>query len=426
MPKEMILSAARVLRPRGAWLEPGAVHLRDGRIESVGDPRELRRRQPRAESLELPGFALLPGLVNAHAHLELSGLEGATPRGPDFASWVRAVVQQRGGQSAQELEAAALAGARRCLAGGTTTIGDFDASGAAERAFGRSPGWLLRVVLFRELLDARDPQRTRAALARVTAARSSSDGLRPGLAPHGPHTVSKPLLEAIALATRAEGLPFATHWAETAEECAWLEEGSGPFAALLGESPRRSGLELLADAGALGPRTALVHGNLAREHEIARIAASGATLVHCPGSHAFFERAPFDLRAWHAAGVPVALGTDSLASNGSLDLRRELALLLAAHPWLEPRDAWDCVTVHAARAIGLRGRVGELTPGALADVLAVAVSESDDQRCLRRLAHGDFDVAQVWVGGVAMPVPQDPRDCAAGAMGCAPGGGGPG
>jgi len=427
MPTELILGAPRLLLPRGRWLEPGGLLLRESRIAELGDPRELGARHPAAERVDCPGAALLPGLVNAHAHLELGGLAGSTPRGSDFAAWVRAVVQQRGRCSPRELEAAALAGAQQCLAGGATTVGDFDATGAAERSFLRADGPLLpRIVLFRELLDARDPQRARVALEQLAAPRRTSAGLRPALAPHAPHTVSQSLLEAIVSVAREQGLALSTHWAETAEELEWLEAGGGPFAALLGASPRRSGLELLADAGALGPGLALVHGNFAREHEIARVAASGASLVHCPRSHAFFERAPFDLRAWLAAGVPVAIGTDSLASNDSLDLRGELALLMSQHPWLDPRDAWDGVTVHGARALGLSGRVGELRVGAMGDVLAVPAADSDGQRIFRRLAHGDFELSQGWLGAAGFTPPRGPVDSGGAAMGCAPGRRGPG
>jgi cytosine/adenosine deaminase-related metal-dependent hydrolase len=427
MSDDLILSAARLLTPQCAWLKPGALLLRNGRIEEVGDPAALKARHPSAARIDLPGHALLPGLVNAHAHLELSGLQGRTPRGLDFSAWVSAMIAQRAQLGAADLESAARHGALSCLANGTTTVGDFDASGAAERALGAAGEHPLpRTVLFCELLDGRDPARTSAALERAGAARRSGESCWPALAPHAAHTVSPALLEAVARRAQTNGWQLSTHWAETAEEGQWLEHGRGPFANLLGASPRRSGLDLLADACGLGARLTLVHGNLAKPEEIARIARGGAGLVHCPGSHAFFERAPFALRAWLAAGVPVALGTDSLASNDSLDLRRELRLLRGSQPWLEARDAWNSVSLHAARALGLSGQVGELSPGALGDVLAVPSDEREDQRCLERVAHGDFEIAHIWLGGRPAPGLVEPPVGDTPAMGCAPGSRGPG
>ena len=377
--------------------------MRDGRIAAVAAPASLQGSAPAALRIDLPGCALLPGLVNAHAHLELTQLAGATAAGGDFGAWVRDVVRLRLQQSPAQLETATLDGARRCLAAGATTVGDFDATGAAERALRQVSGTALpRVVLFRELLDARRTERTNRELARIAEPATRTEQLRPGLAAHAPHTVSAPLLEAVARASQSGRLPVATHWAETPEEGAWLEHGSGPFTELLGDSPRRPGLDLIDSAGLLGPNLALVHGNCARADEIARIARSGATLVHCPGTHAFFGRAAFDLRAWRSAGVPVALGTDSMASNSALDMRLELSRLMSAQPWLDPRDAWDAATIHGARALGLAGQVGALEVGCRADLLAVRVADGAEERCFERLAHGDFDPVHLWIGGRAV------------------------
>ena len=249
----------------------------------LGEEEQLLARSPAAERIQLEGCALLPGLVNAHAHLELTDLGGRMPSGLDFGAWVRALVQARSQSTAGELERAAARGARLCLAGGATSVGDLDATGCAERAAAqRTRGSAPRIVQFRELLDARKSDRRAHELARLEAPHSDSEFFLPGLAPHAPHTVSPQLLAAIAAKSRSGRIALTTHWAETAEETDWLETGRGPFAALLGESPLRSGLDLLDDAGLLHSGMALVHGNLARPAEIARVARAGATLVHCP------------------------------------------------------------------------------------------------------------------------------------------------
>jgi cytosine/adenosine deaminase-related metal-dependent hydrolase len=114
-----------------------------------------------------------------------------------------------------------------------------------------------------------------------------------------------------------------------------------------------------------------VHANHASSDELERTARAGATIVHCPGTHAFFARGGPPLQSFDRAGCTVALGTDSLASNEDLDLFRELALLRASAPWLDPARAWAMATVNGARAVGLAGSVGELVPGARADLLAL-------------------------------------------------------
>jgi cytosine/adenosine deaminase-related metal-dependent hydrolase len=275
------------------------------------------------------------------------------------------------------------------------------------------------VLLYRELLDARTPERTQRELARVAA--PAPERLRVGFAPHAPHTVSSELLRAVARAAKARGIPVAIHWAETEEEGDWLESGAGPFAALLGVSPQRSGLELLDEAGLLGPSLALVHGNRARPAEIARVARSGATLIHCPGTHAFFGREPFDLEAWRAAGVAVALGSDSMASNSALDMRLELSRLRASHPALDSRAAWDAATVHGARALGMAGLVGQLEAGAHADLLVVPAPEADGERCFERLSHGDFELRHLWLAGRAVSDSDRGLPARKSAAGCAPG-----
>jgi hypothetical protein len=174
-------------------------------------------------------------------------------------------------------------------------------------------------------------------------------------------------------------------------------------AAILAHAPHASGLDAIDRAGLLGARTALVHGNLASKSERARIAQSGASLVHCPGTHAYFRREPFDARAWLRAGVTLALGTDSLASNTDLDMSRELALFAAAHPHVEPAVAFACATRNGARALGFAGRAGELVPGAWADFVLFETGAARGRGVLDAIVHGRVRLAGTWVGGRRAP-----------------------
>lgn len=391
--------AARWLVPRPeTWVEDGGLLVRAGRVERVLSGSGAVRRAARAHGVrpvDAGRVVLAPGTVDAHAHLELSGLGGRLT-GEDFVGWVGALLRARAARGPRGLERDARRGAARLLATGTTTVGDVDSTGAARRALA---GGALRVRLYREVYDAGDAARRAQALRSVARALPRRTRLAEGLSPHAPHTVGAELGAAVARLAARRGIPIAVHWAESAEEVEWLARGGGPFRSVLGAGGGESGLLRLQAAGLLGPRTQLVHGNHPERGDAARVAAAGATLVHCPGTHAFFGRAPFDWRRWRRAGVVLALGTDSLASNADLDLRREMALARQAAPQLAPQDVWRMATLGGARAVGWEGEVGELSPGAWADCVAHEVRGDGRRAALEALTSGASVVRTVWIGG---------------------------
>lgn len=401
-----VVSGARVLTARWIaataeeWIEGGGLLVARGRVErvlrSTAAVRRALRAGARQVALEDRGDVLLPGLVNAHAHLDLGGLAGRTPRRGPFGGWIAAVLEARARRTPRQLERDVVEGARRALASGTTTVGDIDSSGAGPRVLGRHA---LRVVQYRELLDARDPARTGAAL-RALARRWPRRVRRvEGLSPHAPHTVSDELLAACGRRARAERLPLAVHWAESEDEVEFLAHGRGPFARVLGPSPRRSGLACLARAGLLGPRTALIHANHPARGDRALVAGAGASVVHCPGSHAFFGRAPFSFARWRRHGVSVALGTDSLASNDDLDMTREMALWRASDPSLDPRTVLAAATRGGGRALGLEREVGSLTRGARADAALFSADGRGADELVDAITSGAATASGVWIGG---------------------------
>jgi len=142
-----------------------------------------------------------------------------------------------------------------------------------------------------------------------------------------------------------------------------------------------------------------VHGNEARADERRRVARAGASLVHCPGTHAFFDRPRFAFGAWRSAGVPLALGTDSLASNRALDMRVEIAELVRAQPGLHPREAWLLATRGGARALGLSGRAGELIPGAFADFAVFGDAPARAPELWELIVHPQAPIHEVWSAG---------------------------
>jgi cytosine/adenosine deaminase-related metal-dependent hydrolase len=389
-----VLTTARDLHDGGGLL------VEDGRVLAVAlNPAQVRERRSESgvEHVDLGDVALCPGLVNAHAHLELSGLGGRVPGGLGFVPWVGAVLRERSGLTYADHARAAEAGLRELLATGTTAVGDVDSTGAAAERLARSP---LRARVYREVLDGRDPARTAAQVAALEAPWPEVGRVSAGYSPHAPHTVSQELLEACVRKASELDRPLSIHWAETAEEREWSLTGAGPFASLIGPAPRVSGLEVLRRAGVLELRTSLVHANFPEAHELRFAAEAGAILVHCPGTHAFFGREPAPLEAWAASGATIALGTDSRASNEALDMRREMALVRASHPALEASSVLDWATRCGAVALGLEHTIGELTVGKAADFVTFDLggldSGADPVDTITATAP---EVLGVWIGG---------------------------
>ena len=385
-----LFRADRLLTTPDELLVGGGLLIDDGRIvEVLHDARSVaeQRRVPGVVFRDLGDCLLAPGLVNAHAHLELDMLE--IDAGADFMDWIRAVLAQRSSQRPGEIANNLERRARELLASGTTTVGQLDAD-PASCAIVRGVG--LRARSYREVLDGYDAERTPAALELLREPFSADDGL----APHGPHTVSQALLSAIGGLQRAHGLPVTMHWAESREESEWLQAGSGAFARLLTRRPAGGAIDALEAAGLLNSQTSLVHGNHPQAGEPERVADAGCVVIHCPGTHAYFGREPFELERYMRLGVPIALGTDSIASNACLDMRHEMALLRAACPSLAAREVWRMATEHAARALQLP--VGRLQPGSMADFCAYAVDARDYDDVLDQLTAESPAVIENWVG----------------------------
>jgi len=365
----------------------GAVHVESGQVvQVVFGEASLRSlaSQLGSEVLDLGEGILCPGLVNAHAHLELTGLGGRLSGSGLFADWIADLLRERAQCSQEDLRGAVEQGAEALLSSGCTCVGEISSLGVSSE-------WAVHTEmaarLYHECLDAGQPDRTGSAIEDLEQRLAATDV--PGaISPHAPYSVSPSLGAQLATMASQRDLPVTVHWAESEEEQEYLLHGRGPLAEHLGPSPLRSGLDLLEDAGLLGPRTSLVHGNLPSPGDPERLAASGTSLIHCPGSHRFFGREPFALDDFRRAGVNLALGTDSLASNSALDMRVEMALMRQDYPGLDPLEVWRMATVGSARAIGMQGQVGCLAPGARADLVLLEVESNQSRALLDELTAG--------------------------------------
>lgn len=378
--------------PRVAWharwvLPIASSPIRDGAVVVDGDRIAWVGPSAAADAEEhehLGNAVLLPGLVNAHTHLELTGLRGFL-EGLPFRDWLRALtLARRDVLSSDDLLDAARLGVAEGLRAGITTFADCSASGVPVRALVAS-GARGRVYL--ETFGP-DRQQVDASMAQLRDAvhrwrGEASPLVDVGVSPHAPYTVSEALFAAVAAYARDEQLPIATHVAESAAETAFVRDGTGPFADGLRargipvHATQHSPLALLERTGLLGPSTLCIHAIQLDADDIARLVAADARVVHCPISNAKLGQGIAPVLALRRAGVSVGLGSDSVVSNDAMDLVQEarqavlLQSIAAATPdALSAHDALALATVGGAEALGLPQGLGTLTVGAPADLAA--------------------------------------------------------
>jgi cytosine/adenosine deaminase-related metal-dependent hydrolase len=378
---DVLLRAAWVCPIAAPPLRDGWVAVRHGRITAAGSGADA----PPARRLEALGdVALMPGLVNAHTHLELSWLRGRVPPQADFLTWVagllaeRRAMEQAGDPATDDPARAAIAELR---ATGTVAVGDISNALITPPLLAEAQ---MPAVVFHELLGFRvtDGRRhVEDAIARH--APLAFEDVRLALAPHAPFSVSRELFEAVREWT-AGATPRITsvHVAESPEEVELLSTGAGPWQerlAALGAwrdgwvAPGCGPGDYLCDLGVIDRGTLVVHGVQLTDSELARIAAAGATLVTCPRSNAWVGVGDPPVARFLASGVRLALGTDSLASAPDLNLFGELAALRRLAPDASARRLLAAATLGGADALGLSAEFGAILPGRRATLVAVDV-----------------------------------------------------
>lgn len=365
------LSARWVFPVSSAPIEHGIVTIRGDRIVAV-EPRGER-----TPDLDLGNVAILPGLVNAHTHLDLGGLRGCCPPSPDFVGWLRAVVKHRRAIAPEQIQADIQAGLAECLRFGATLIGDISAQGQSWQVLAEAP---LRAVVFHELLGLPE-ERARQALEEARTwleNRSATSTCRPGLSPHAPYSVRASLLGHAALLANRRKIPLAVHLAETREELELLHQHRGPFVTFLqdlgvwdpdGFAKSPDEVVKLCDTDI--PKL-FIHGNyLAPSTRIPR----NSTIVYCPRTHAAFGHVPHPFREFLARGIRVALGTDSLASNPDLDLLAEARFLHRLYPDFPGEALLRMTTLSGAEALGWADETGSLDAGKSADLVVLLLPD---------------------------------------------------
>ena len=377
---------------RAAWICPiasppvrdGWVSIADGRIVGVGSPADQAPSPP----CDLGRAVVLPGLVNAHTHLELSSLRGRVPPAGDFVHWVKQLVMMRRGRMEDPDDPvvvdAALGAAREARASGTVAVGDISNSLATIAPI-RDAG--LHGLVFHEVLGFSDTEGRAVDATRERRRRAASlapDRVRVSICGHAPYSTSPELFQAVRREVDASDVPVTSvHLGESDGEVALLADGSGPWPGMLAfigamregwTPPGQTPVAYLDGLGVLAADTLVVHGVQLDEPQLARLAAIGCTLVTCPRSNQWVGVGVPPVARFYASGVRVAVGTDSLASVADLNLFEELREMRWLAPEVPARRLLESATRSGAAALGLDAELGSIEPGKRAELLAVELA----------------------------------------------------
>ena len=383
----LILRARVIIPIRRPPIENGAVVVAGERIASVGRWRSICRRFS-GPTTDLGDSILLPGLINAHCHLDYTHMAGLFPPVKSFCDWIKSITTEKSCWTFSDFAQSWLEGARMLLRTGTTTVADIEAvPQLLPDVWQATP---LRVISFLEMTGVRSRREPEAILAdAVNTIESLPSGrCMAGLSPHAPYSTTLGLIKHVAAVARRRRWRIVTHVAESATEFEMFKHSRGEMFDWLRRSQREmsdcggvSPVQHLAKCGLLGSNLLAAHVNYLAHGDAELLTRKRVSVVHCPRSHDYFRHEAFPRRTLAKAGVNLCLGTDSLATvrkcrhqSAELNLFDEMRVFAVKHPGVSPRQVLQMATVNGARALGLRNRAGELVRGANADLIVLPYS----------------------------------------------------
>ncbi|HEV8603919.1 MAG TPA: amidohydrolase family protein [Tepidisphaeraceae bacterium] len=404
--KKLIL-AEWVAPMDGPMIRGGGIAVEGERIVEVGEAKRLKSEHRSTRVEDFGASVILPGLVNAHTHLELSHLQREPAPSGGLAAWLVRVIKQNtfvAGEVEKVVAKAVAKGVKQCLQFGVSTVGDISRSCRLTRSIlSRSP---LRVVSYGEI-QAMGQRRTllEERLAVAADMNDAAPNVRIGITPHAPYSVEPQGHRRALQVAREKNLPLATHLAESSDEGEFLAHHRGAlmkvwdFVGGFDDAvPTFAGgpIRLAKAMGLLDYPTLLAHVNYCDDGEMGILAAGKASVVYNPRTHAYFSHPPHRWREMLARGINVAIGTDSTASSGDLNLLEELRLLRRIAPEQPVQTIWEMGTIRAARAIQLEADVGSLTDGKLADM---AIFPAHGTNPLESILDGQIALSALLIGG---------------------------
>lgn len=383
----LILRARAVLPICRPAIENGAVAVSGGRIQAVGHWNNIYKRFS-GDVCDLGDSVLLPGLINAHCHLDYTDMAGLFPPRKSFCDWIKLITTEKSHWTFSDYADSWIKGAKQLLRSGTTTVADIEAvPELLPDVWNATP---LRVLSLLEMTGVKSRRKPESILRDALGVLTKLEHGRSygGLSPHAPYSTTPALLRHSAMLARKQKLRIATHIAESATEFEMFQNASGEMHEWLARNNRDmsdcggvSPVQLLARNKVLGSHLMAIHVNYLAPGDARLLAQNQTSVVHCPRSHDFFSHTPFPFSTLYRAGVNLCLGTDSLATVRQkprqvieLNLFDEMRAFATQHQSVSPETILKMATVNGARAIGQQGKLGELRRDAFADIIALPFS----------------------------------------------------
>jgi len=387
----MIIRARAVVTMDGPPIENGAVAVSGNRIIDVGKFPEISARHSGQQLVDLGEQVMLPGLINAHCHLDYTCLRDQIPPKKSFADWIRAINAEKARLSARDYVAAIAEGFAEAKRFGTTTIANLTAFPELISRI-HAP---IRTWWFAELIDVRSPERADKLVD--LAVESLKPAANWGLAPHALFTASANLYRRCEEVAHRDHMLLTTHLAESREEMSMFHDGAGPLYDFMKEigrdindcgdqTPLDRFLGTVRDSST-APRSArndkkavrndtewiVAHLNELAESdfELLETFRGKFHVVHSPRSHDYFAHSAFAFKRLRDLGFNICLGTDSLASNENLSLFAEMRAFRRSEPAVSPKEALEMVTVNGGRALGRPQILGRIRANYFADLIAI-------------------------------------------------------
>lgn len=384
----MIIRARTVVTMDQPPIDNGAVAIVDDRIADVGKFDEIKASNA-GEVIDLGEQALLPGLINAHCHLDYTCLRGKIPPQKSFPDWIRAINAEKAKLSTPDYVASINEGFAEAKRFGTTTIANLTAFPELIRQIDAP----IRTWWFAELIDVRAPERANKLFDGAVESLKSAENW--GLAPHALFTASEDLYHRCEQIARHDNILLTTHLAESRGEMEMFRYASGPlynFMKNIGRAIEDCGHDtpcahfLRARDSSNPLRSArndtswlIAHLNELTDSDFRLLERSEIHfhVVHCPRSHAYFSHSRFQFERLRTLGLNICLGTDSLASNDTLSLFDEMRVFQKEFPGMSSQQILKMVTTKPARALRQENVLGRISPGACADIVAVPSAGND-------------------------------------------------
>ena len=383
----MILRAKTILPITAPPIEDGAVFIVGNKIRSVAPWRDLRPHLT-GKVRNLGEVILLPGLVNAHCHLDYTDMAGQLPQPKNVTDWIGSMIAAKSGWGYSDYARSWVRGAHQLLRTGTTTVGDIEViADLLPEVWDTTP---LRVFSFFEMTGIRAKRLPkdilRETMEQIEQLRHARN--RAMLSPHAPYSTLPELLQLTARAAKRKKMLVSVHVAESVQEFEMFRTARGGMFQWMGRNERNnsdcglgSPVAHLARNRLLGENVLAIHVNCLARGDATLLAKNKTHVVHCPSSHEYFRHPPFERARLANAGVNLCLGTDSLATTlksgrklPELDMFAEMRELANHDREVSPAEILRMATINGARALGMAGKIGERSANAQADIIAIPAS----------------------------------------------------